>query len=327
MPSIAIFGGSGFIGLNIVESLLSSGYEVINISRHPSPDYAKYLFSKNKCYREELCDITSTQTVENVLKKTLPDIIIQSCAITPRDSEEISELSKTIEVNCLSTLKLVELSKKYGVKHFIYLGSVAVYGDSCQECATIPECTKIFNPISVYDYSKYITDRLLYRYKRLTGYNITILRLGDAFGPWERFTESRHVLSAPTQVLKLLSKGENVFLPKEGKTGWIYSRDVGTAIVLLIKSKPQHSIYHLSNNTTWSIYDFACYISKMYPGTKVSIDPNKSNVSFFSEKDNGIFLMDNFLHDYGYNCKYGMRDAANDFIAWYKSIDRENLFI
>ena len=90
MPSIAIFGGSGFIGLNIVESLLSSGYEVINISRHPSPDYAKYLFSKNKCYREELCDITSTQTVENVLKKTLPDIIIQSCAITPRDSEEIS---------------------------------------------------------------------------------------------------------------------------------------------------------------------------------------------------------------------------------------------
>ena len=118
-PRIIITGGAGFIGSNLAERLLLEHYQI------------------------EIIDDFSTGKIENIpsgvryIKKNINsigicnlrqwDIVVHLAAI-PRVAKSIEEPLKTNRANIDGTLNMLELSRRAGIKQFIYASSSSVYG-------------------------------------------------------------------------------------------------------------------------------------------------------------------------------------------------------
>ena len=97
-----VVGGAGFIGLNVIEELLSSSERVIALDKSPIPPAAKKLFSKfpGKLKSIQL-DITNAEDVDRVVSGGDVDVIFYGAAITAGAEREISNPLSVFDVNVL----------------------------------------------------------------------------------------------------------------------------------------------------------------------------------------------------------------------------------
>lgn len=322
MKRVLLIGGAGFIGINVAERLMFQGYQVVIGDVRPlSSDAGTYLSQYGEV-AEVHCDITKLDEIARVIKEYRIEYLIQASAVTPRDREEIEKLAQILSVNCVGTANLLQAACQYGIKRYLYLGSVAVYGDVCQHKTEICESDHDYNPKTIYELTKFFSEKMILRYAELTGLRAYILRIGDTFGPWERPTDVRSVMSAPCQVMERLEAGDDIRLQKTGKMHWIYSKDVARCAEAILSGKPKHRIYHASSEACWSVYEFAEYLCRYYPGRKVSLVEKNPNVTFFSELDNGAFSMERMAADLEVKLLYDKTAAANDYHEWYLKMSR-----
>lgn len=112
---ILVTGGSGFLGSEIIKKLIKHHNRVYNL------DLIKFM--ENKVHNFNF-NILNFSNLEDIFKEYKFDIVIHSCAKVP-----ISKSKNNFnEVNVDGTKNILELSKKYSVKRFIYISSSAVYG-------------------------------------------------------------------------------------------------------------------------------------------------------------------------------------------------------
>lgn len=114
VAKIIVFGGSGFIGLRLVEELLSLGHDVrIADITEPAglPD------------RFEYCDISDCPTMEQVLRGA---DVVYNLAAEHRD--DVSPISRYYDVNVGGTRNILAAAEKLGISKMIFTSSVAVYG-------------------------------------------------------------------------------------------------------------------------------------------------------------------------------------------------------
>lgn len=112
---VLVTGGSGFLGTEIIKKLLIKNFNVFNL------DLIPFIEQNIKNYQ---IDILDYDNLENIFKENKFDIVIHSCAKVP-----ISKSKKTFhQINVNGTKNVLELSKKYNVKRFVYISSSAVYG-------------------------------------------------------------------------------------------------------------------------------------------------------------------------------------------------------
>ena len=137
---ILVTGGSGFLGSEIIKKLIHNNFDVYNL------DLIK---NENAKVNNFQINILDKNNIENIFKKYNFDIVIHSCAKVP-----ISKSKYTFnEINVEGTKNVLDLSKKYLVKRFVYISSSAVYG--------IPERVPIIEsdirvPVEPYGLSKKI---------------------------------------------------------------------------------------------------------------------------------------------------------------------------
>ena len=112
---ILVTGGSGFLGSEIIKKLIHNNFDVYNL------DLIK---NENAKVNNFQINILDKNNIENIFKKYNFDIVIHSCAKVP-----ISKSKYTFnEINVEGTKNVLDLSKKYLVKRFVYISSSAVYG-------------------------------------------------------------------------------------------------------------------------------------------------------------------------------------------------------
>lgn len=84
---ILVTGGSGFVGLNVVEALLSAGIDVVSFDRRPMADPAVRAFRQLPGTLELVeGDIQDVRGVLAAARDT--DAVIHGTAITPDDADE-----------------------------------------------------------------------------------------------------------------------------------------------------------------------------------------------------------------------------------------------
>jgi len=133
---ILITGGAGFIGHNVVRILESQGHECFVIDT--CTDYGfipeeelNYLITKriNRITAKvRQIDIREGQFVDTIFKTYKPDVIIHMASF-PR--QKVVEQNPLLASEVMSTglINLLEKSKQYNVKKFVYISSSMVYGD------------------------------------------------------------------------------------------------------------------------------------------------------------------------------------------------------
>lgn len=153
MKKLFVTGGCGYVGSLMIEDFLER-YIIKNIDTQWFGDKLK----KHNNLSSEKKDIRSL-TGDFIEKDTYAVIHLANIANDPS-----VELDQTLswEVNVLAAKNLIETSIKAGVKKFIYASSGSVYG--IKEELNVTEDLDLV-PISVYNKTKMICERLLLSYK------------------------------------------------------------------------------------------------------------------------------------------------------------------
>ena len=153
---ILILGGCGYVGTPLVEDLLNKGHIITVVDNQWFGNYLPKNNKNLKIIKEDIRDMN-----EKIFMNK--DILIHLANICNDPSVDLNPVLSW-EVNVLSTKRICDLSIKYGLKKILFASSGSVYGISDKEKVTEDLELK---PISVYNKTKMIAERVLLSYSNL----------------------------------------------------------------------------------------------------------------------------------------------------------------
>ena len=156
MRNIFITGGGGYVGVPLVEKLLSNGDKVTVLDL--------FLYGENVLpNHNNLIKIKGDIRDEKILKSSLKnqEIVIHLACISNDPSFELNpKLGKSINLDAFEPL--VNISMKSGVHKFIYASSSSVYGIKKEK--NVVENIEL-NPLTDYSKFKAECEKILFKYK------------------------------------------------------------------------------------------------------------------------------------------------------------------
>jgi len=242
---ILITGGAGFIGsafVRMISKRLSPKGTVFSVIVIDKLTYAGDLKrlgevkNKFKFYKSDICN---KKSIEAIFKKEKPDIVVHFAAESHVD-RSINDASPFIETNIKGTQVLLDASRKYSIKKFIFISTDEVYGEIANGKFT--ESSQI-KPNSPYAVSKAAADLLVQSYIRTYDFPGIIIRASNNYGPWQ-YPEKL----IPLAILRILDSGK---IPVYGKglnvREWLYVDDCVRGILAIINKGKIGEIYNLGS--------------------------------------------------------------------------------
>ncbi len=184
---ILVTGGAGFIGSHFVESLLRDGHTVAILDEFNdfySPEIKRRNISGfiDRVQVHEI-DIRDATAVDKVVAEGGFDTIVHLAAragVRP----SILEPELYIDTNIKGTFHLLESSRKYGLKRFIFASSSSVYGTI--KTTPFAEDMCINQTVSPYAATKMAGEQFCSNYVHLYGLRCICLRFFTVYGPRQR---------------------------------------------------------------------------------------------------------------------------------------------
>ena len=307
---ILVTGGSGFIGLNVVELLLARGEQVAVLDlRPPKPFAAKVVFLQG--------DVSHAETVERAFANNVRKVI-HTAAITAGPERDAREPRRIAEVNFLGTLNVLEAARRHKVERVVHASTGALFGAAGVGAPEpLDEARDRPVPESMYGITKYAVERSCLRLAELWGLDVRIGRLALAFGRWEHQSGVRDRLSPPTEIARIAKAGGEAVFPPLGPTDYIYAPDVARALLALLDARsPSHRLYHLATGRAWSLPEWCAQLEKRYPGFRWREAAQGCNVLPLAPATRTRFSNRRLVEDLGYAPRYDLAAAADDFASW-----------
>lgn len=212
--NILVTGGAGFIGSNLIESLLKSGNTVTCLDNFSTGKRENIKdFIPNPLFRLIEGDI---RNYEDCIKAVMGvDYVFHQAALgsVPRS---IKDPISTTDVNIGGFVKILFASKEAGVKRFIYAASSSTYGDH----PDLPKIEdKIGRPLSPYGITKLVDELFASNFASTYGIDVIGLRYFNVFG--RRQDPDGAYAAVIPKFMKMLMKHETPVIYGDGT----YSRD------------------------------------------------------------------------------------------------------
>ena len=176
MSKVAVTGGAGFIGSNLVSRLIAEGHEVVVVD-----DLSTGLFSNVKdqvCEFREL-SITDFAGLNSTIKDCEKIFHLGARGSVPRS---IKNPVATHAVNATGTLNVLEVARESGA-HVLFSSSSSVYGRNMQ----LPKDESMWlGPMTPYAASKLAAEGYVQAYASAYKVPTTLLRFFNVFGPRQR---------------------------------------------------------------------------------------------------------------------------------------------
>jgi nucleoside-diphosphate-sugar epimerase len=318
--TILITGGTGFVGLAIVEELLSSGRSVVTYGPQAVPAAARAYFERQggrlAC---EIGDVCDGPGLRRALQRHNVTKIVHGAAITAGADRERTQPHPVIQVNLVGTLEVLEAALCQGVQQVVQLGTGSVYGASVKHEGALDPASDAPIPDSLYGITKYAAERLACRYRNTRGLNIAVARLGVVFGRWEHDTGVRDTLSLAYNLVRLARQGEHARLAPALPNDWVYSRDVGRAVALMLQAGTlQHDVYQIATGHEWSATHWCELLARRFPGFshEVAGSVQDANIGRVTPTARPPFSIERLRMELGYAPAYDAEAALDDYLTW-----------
>ena len=267
---ILVTGTAGFIGSNLAETLLKTGYRVMGIDNF-DPYYDRKIKEhniknaiQNPAFYFKEGDVRDAAFVENCFTEFKPDVIIHLAAKAGVRNSLINP-QEYYDVNVMGTLNLLEIMRKNNIKKMIFASSSSVYGNNKK--VPFSEADNVDYPISPYAASKKAGELLCHTYHHLYKFNISCLRFFTVYGPRQRPDLAIHIFT------NALLKDEFITLYGDGSTrrDYTYIDDIIQGIIGAIKNLQGYDIFNLGESATISLINLVSLLEK-YTKRKAKIN-------------------------------------------------------
>jgi UDP-glucose 4-epimerase len=316
---VLVFGGNGFVGLNVVATLLARGHVVtvfdrVELPRAGGKDFAFYADRLTAIQG----DVTDHCTVEEAIAAG-HDAIILGAAVTAGPGRDASDPETILRVNLLAQAPILMAARRSGVGRIINPSSAAAYGTNAFQSMLLDEETAC-DPVSLYAITKFASEKVAARLAALWQCEIISVRLSAVFGPWERINEVRDTPSPQAQILAAMQEAREAVLPRPGVRDWIYAVDVAEAVTLLIEAKkPKYSLYNISTGVEWSALQWGKALAALHPGfiCRLAEAGEASTVDLHSPVDRGPLSVARLTQEFGWRARFGCADSAAALSRWW----------
>lgn len=310
---ILVTGGSGFVGLNILEQLLARGDEVV-VFDLTQPKVPGAAFEKG--------DTTDAARLEAVFSKTQPQTVIHLAAITADAKRDAKEPQLIAQVNLVGTLNVLEAARRHGVKRFVHASTGAVFGAAGMGAsAPLREDDRV-EPGSMYALTKYAAERAVLRMAELWSMDVRVGRFATVYGKWEHATGARDVLSLPTELAKIALAGGEAVFPAMGDQDYIYAPDQAASLIALMDAPaPKHRVYHLGTGKTWALPQWCESLQKKFPAFRwrESNDWAACSLRPLAPGTRTRFDTRRLVDDLGWKPRFDLASSCDDFVSWLQS--------
>ena len=316
---VLVFGGTGFVGLNIASVLLARGHAVTLFDRANLPSAAAKEFAAHADRLTAIQgDITDRQAIEQVIAAG-HDAIILGAAITAGPEREAADPEAVLRVNLLAQTPVLIAARRSGVKRIVNLSSAAAYGTSAFRNGLLDEETPC-DPASLYAITKFASEKVAARLAALWQYDIISVRLSAVFGPWERSNDVRDTPSPQAQMLTAMQEGRGAILARPGVRDWIYALDVAEAVAVLIEaSQPKHQLFNISSGVEWSALQWGQQLAALHPGyiCRLAEAGEAPTIDLHSAADRSPLSVVRMADEFGWRARFGCADSAADLSVWW----------
>jgi len=235
--TILITGIGEFIGLRTAELASSQGMKVCGLQS--SSDKIKK--AQNLGAKVIVGSVTDPATAEKACQGV--DIVVHAAEV----AQEGGSLDKFREVNVGGTVNMAQAAKNAGVKTFVHLSSVLVYGFNYPDHIT--EEGPLSGENNPYCQTKIEAEKALLQLNAPPDFGIIIIRPGDVYGPG----------SIPWIVRPLLLMRQRLFAyANEGRgvINHVYIDNLIQAIFLAIEKETYGEIFNVTDGqeTSWKDY-------------------------------------------------------------------------
>lgn len=212
-----VTGAAGFIGSNLVESLLDAGEIVVGFDNFSTGhkrniDEALSNVGSNKASRFEFVqgDIRDAGAVERVVKGISHVLHQAALGSVPRS---LVDPITTNDVNIGGFLNMLDSARRAGVVRFVYAASSSTYGDD----SNLPKIeSRIGRPLSPYAVTKYVNELYARVYKQSYDFPSVGLRYFNVFGA-RQDPDGAYAAVIPKWI-KAIILNENIFINGDGET-------------------------------------------------------------------------------------------------------------
>ncbi|MPZ15758.1 MAG: NAD-dependent epimerase/dehydratase family protein [Chloroflexi bacterium] len=218
---ILVTGAAGFIGSHVAERFLALGHEVVAVDnlttgrRENVPAGARF-------FETDLCSPELARLVADVR----PDVIDHHAAQADV-RQSVDDPAYSARVNVMGVIALLEAAARCDVRKVVFVSSGgAIYG----EPEVIP-CDEDHptRPISPYAASKAAGELYVETFSRMYGFDYTILRYANVYGPRQHpYTEEGQVVAIFSRLM-LEGRQPTIFGDGEQGRDFVYVSDVADA--------------------------------------------------------------------------------------------------
>jgi UDP-glucose 4-epimerase len=243
---VVVTGGAGFIGSNIVDTLLEMGMVPIVID-DLSTGKAENVNPDAIMYEQDTRDVKG---LEKIFSEHKPDYVLHLAAQISV-SRSVREPLYDEDVNVKGTLNILEMCHKYDVKKIVFTSSGGVmYGENPPFPTPESVCP---DPVSPYGISKLAGEKYVKFYGLEKGLRYTILRYGNVYGPRQSPDGEAGVIAIFAK--KMLNK-EPVTINGDGEyiRDYVYVKDVVNANILALENG-DGEIFNIGTGTGKSVND------------------------------------------------------------------------
>lgn len=318
MARIMVTGACGFIGFHLSKKLCEKGFDVIgldNLNDYYEPqlkrDRLKELHTYSN-FKIEYCDMSDYTALESIFSVYGVDVVYHLAA-QAGVRYSITHPKIYLESNVIGFYNLLELIRKYPVKHFLYASSSSVYGHHEGESK---ETDNTDHPISFYAATKKSTEILAHSYAHLYSIKMTGLRFFTVYGPWGRPDMAYY------SFCEKMVKNETIDVYGEGKLlrDFTYVDDVVNEMVKLKDIVPQsYEIYNIGNHHPETVNHLVHCLEKHL---KV-----KANIQYKEVQAGDVYQtyanIDKLHALTGFEPHTSLDKGIGEFVKWYRSYTGE----
>ena len=278
MKTILVTGSAGFIGSNLVNFLLDTGYEVISIDNLSTGRISNLPSTRTSSHTFLNYDITNKEIVSD-LSSYLSGKSIAACFHLAANADvRGGEVDSLIDFNqnILATHNICEVAKAYSIKHLLFSSTAACYGEPPASFIPTPET---YHPLqtSHYGASKIAAEAIIEGYTSYGYFKSSVFRFVSWIGP--RYSHGviydfvKKLLHSPTS-LEILGNGDQ-------KKSYLHVFDgIQAMYTAFLRQEQPHSIYNVGHDYMINVKDLASIIIK-------TMDLSNVEFSFTSDQPRG----------------------------------------
>lgn len=308
-----VTGGSGFIGHNVVRFLETLGHQCLVIDTNtnygfiPREEIDYLLSHRSQKFKSPIkhLDIRDDELLPTAFMVFKPDCVIHLASFPRQKVVEQDPVSASDVMNT-GLINLLEKSKQFGVKKFVYVSSSMVYGDFESDVTESAEC----HPIGQYGIMKLMGERLVEDYSRRGCFEHVIIRPSAVYGEWdvEDRVVSKFMLTAMRGGTLRVNGPDEVL-------DFTYVEDTAMGITLAATCDSSRGIYNItrSDSKMWTLKEAAeLAINIVGQGTLELADRDLS----FPKR--GRLDITRAIEDLGYSPKVNVEEGFRRYYRWYQ---------